>query len=128
MSDNRVIELRKILDDKVKNLGVEPKAKYKTNLKVGDVNVLTLNLDNCVKLLAEILSKQDYIQKAVVMVGDIKIDDYQEVINDLVLRCKILKYKKDKLELDALQKQLDNLRSEELRKNDSLDELEKLLK
>lgn len=128
MSDTRVLKLREIVKQKEEALGVEPKAKYKTNLKFKGLNILTMQLEGVVKCLAEVLYEQEEFEQASKLIGCDFSLDYRDLIDDLVLRGKILHYKERKKELDVLKKQLDSLRSEDLRRNDELDDLEKLLK
>lgn len=126
-TDARVLQLRKAIEQKVMELGEQPKVSYKTNLKVGNVNVLTLTLPQVVELLSEVLSKEAFLQHASSMIGVDLPKESSDMVDDLVMRGKVLLYKQRKDELDNLRKQLDDLRSESLKREDQLDVLESIL-
>ena len=129
MLDDKVKELKIVVDKKTKELGIEPKADYCTNLKYGDVNLLTCSLDKLVELLADVLYKEEKLSEASALM---EVDNYKNTVTpyklDIILRGKILNYKARKVQLQSLQKKLDDLRSEDLRKQDELGSLEDLLK
>lgn len=126
-TDSRVLHLRKVIDQKVVELGEQPKATYKTNLKVDKINVLTLTLPQVVELLSEVLSKGAFLQHASSMIGMDLPEDSSDMADDLIMRGKVLLYKQRKDELDKLRKDLDDLRSESLKREDQLDTLESVL-
>lgn len=126
-TDSRVLQLRKVIDQKVTELGDQPKASYKTNLKVGNVNALTLTLPQVVELLSEVLSKGAFLQHASSMIGVDLPKGSSDTVDDLVVRGKVLLYKQRKDDLDKLRKDLDDLRSESLKREDQLDVLESVL-
>lgn len=127
-SDQRVLNLRKVIDQKETKLGEAPKPNYKTNLKVDNINVLTLNLDQVVVLLSKFLMEDEMLTQAAKLIGTDAPVDTKNMVDDLVTRGKVLLYKKGKDELTVLRKQLDDLRSETLKREDHLDKLESLLK
>ena len=126
-TDSRVLQLRKVIDQKVTELGEQPKVSYKTNLKIGNVNVLTLTLPQVVELLSEVLSKGAFLQHASSMIGVDLPKESSDMVDDLVVRGKVLLYKQRKDELDKLRRDLDDLRSESLKREDQLDVLESVL-
>lgn len=126
-TDSRVLHLRKVIDQKMTELGEQPKTAYKTNLKVGNANVLTLTLPQVVELLSEVLSKGAFLQHASSMIGVDLPKESSDMVDDLVVRGKVLLYKQRKDELDNLRKDLDDLRSESLKREDQLDVLESVL-
>lgn len=127
-SDQRVLNLRKVIDQKETELGEAPKPNYKTNLKVDNINVLTLNLEQVVVLLSKFLMEDKMLTQAATLIGTDAPADTKNMVDDLVTRGKVLLYKKGKDELTVLRKQLDDLRSETLKREDHLDKLESLLK
>lgn len=127
-SDKRVLELRKIISQKEKALGLEPKATYKTNLLYDKRNILTLDLVGVRDCIAEVLYKVEKLKQANELLGvDLPIS-LEDTLADLVLRGKILSYKSKVSEINTLKKKLDGLRSEDLRISDELDDLESILK
>ena len=87
-----------------------------------------MSLEDIITHLAYTLCVQEKKQAASNLIGCEVDHDLQGRVDDLVMRGKILKYKADKMEITKLHKKLDALRSEQLKKNDMLDELEELLK
>lgn len=126
--DSRVLQLRHLVQEKTEALGPKPEAKYKTNLKFEGKNILTMTLETLVLTLSEAMGKSEKFNLAAQMV-DVDLDNpYQDIIDDIVLRAKILKYNAKQAELQSLVETLDELRSEDLKRSDSLDSIEKLLK
>ncbi len=126
--DSRVLQLRNLVKEKTEELGPRPEAKYKTNLKFDGKNILTMTLETLVLTLSEAMGKSEKFNLAAQMV-DVDLDNpYQDIIDDIVLRAQILKYNTKQSELQSLVQTLDDLRSEDLKRSDSLDNIEKLLK
>lgn len=126
--DERVLQLRNLVKEKTEELGPKPEAKYQTNLKFEGKNILTMPLETLVLTLSEAMGKSEKFNLAAQMV-DVDLDNpYQDIIDDIVLRAKILKYNAKQAELQDLVQTLDELRSEDLKRSDSLDSIEKLLK
>ncbi|UOK16871.1 hypothetical protein [Vibrio phage phiKT1024] len=126
--DSRVLQLRNLVKEKTEELGPKPEAKYKTNLKFDGKNILTMTLETLVLTLSEAMGKSEKFNLAAQMV-DVDLDNpYQDIIDDIVLRAQILKYNTKQSELQSLVQTLDDLRSEDLKRSDSLDSIEKLLK
>lgn len=130
MSDYKVLELKKIIDAKEAELGVKPKPNYKSNLKVHSKNILVMDIYEIINNISKILEFQDRAKRACHLVGhDFEdVNTYEDQLQDLILRGKILTYDKKKKGLDSFKAKLDELRSEELKKSDALSELEELLK
>lgn len=126
--DSRVLQLRNLVKEKTEALGPKPEAKYKTNLRFEGKNILTMTLETLVLTLSEAMGKSEKFNLAAQMV-DVDLDNpYQDIIDDIVLRAQILKYNTKQAELQSLIQTLDELRSEDLKRSDSLDSIEKLLK
>ncbi|WXB47781.1 hypothetical protein WCWAEYFT_CDS0079 [Vibrio phage VB_VaC_TDDLMA] len=126
--DSRVLQLRNLVKEKTEALGPKPEAKYKTNLRFEGKNILTMTLETLVLTLSEAMGKSEKFNLAAQMV-DVDLDNpYQDIIDDIVLRAQILKYNTKQSELQSLIQTLDELRSEDLKRSDSLDSIEKLLK
>jgi hypothetical protein len=128
--DDKIRELKEVVAKKESALGEKPKSVYKTNLKWSNTNILTLQLEGLVDLLSEVLYREEKNKEASKLLGldDSHTSNLGDYKQDIILRGKILKYDQDKKELDAVKKKLDSLRSEELKRSDELEDLDKLLK
>ena len=126
-SDNRVLALREVIAKKTKELDNAPSAKYKSNLQYGSKNILVLSYQDIRAAIAELLVKQNMNTQVNDLLGHDEAFTQQDILDDLVLRGKILAYNKKADELATFQKKLDALRSEDLRIADELDDLESLL-
>lgn len=127
-SDQRVLALREIIAAKTKELGNPPPAKYKTNLSISGKNVLALTLNEIRSNMANLLVLQQAQTDVNRLLGDNTEFDQQDLLDDLIVRGKILLYKAKESDLKKLQDKLDALRSEDLRIADELDNLEELFK
>lgn len=126
-SDSRVLALREVIAQKTKELGKAPVAKYKGNLQYSGKNVLVMSYQDIRTAIAELLVKQNMNTQVNNLLGSDEAFTQQDILDDLVLRGKILTYNKKADELETFQKKLDALRSEDLRVADELDDLESLL-
>lgn len=126
-SDSRVLALREVIAQKTKELGKAPVAKYKGNLQYSGKNVLVMSYQDIRAAIAELLVKQNMNTQVNNLLGSDEAFTQQDILDDLVLRGKILTYNKKADELETFQKKLDALRSEDLRVADELDDLESLL-
>lgn len=126
-SDSRVLALREVIAQKTKELGKAPVAKYKGNLQYSGKNVLVMSYQDIRAAIAELLVKQNMNTQVNNLLGSDEAFTQQDILDDLVLRGKILAYNKKADELETFQKKLDALRSEDLRVADELDDLENLL-
>ena len=126
-SDSRVLALREVIAQKTKELGKAPVAKYKGNLQYSGKNVLVMSYQDIRAAIAELLVKQNMNTQVNNLLGSDETFTQQDILDDLVLRGKILTYNKKADELETFQKKLDALRSEDLRVADELDDLESLL-
>lgn len=129
MSDNdkRILELRKKVELKEKELGAEIKPKYLTNLKYNDKNILIMKLPEIVKSMAEV---SVLIEKTEQICKELNIpynEELSDIYSDLKSKGLSLVYKDKKSELNKLKSKLDSLRSERLRTTDELDNLEGIL-
>lgn len=127
-SDQRVLALREVIAAKTKELGNPPAAKYKTNLSIGGKNVLALTLNEIRSNMANLLVLKAANTDVNLLLGHVETFDQQDLLDDLVVRGKILLHKTKEAELKKLQDKLDALRSEDLRISDELDNLEELFK
>lgn len=127
-SDQRVLALREVIAQRKKALGNPLVAKYKTNLVHNGKNILTMNLTEIRAHIGSLLSLKQVNDTVNALLGDNKEFDSQDVLDDLVLRGKILLYKQKESEIEQLENKLSALRSEDLRISDELDNLEQLLK
>jgi hypothetical protein len=126
-SDQRVLALRQVIAQKTKDLGKAPVAKYKSNLTYNTKNVLVMSLADIRVAIADLLVKQQMNSAVNTLLGDTAEFSNSDLLDDLVLRGKLLIHKSKEAELSTLQTKLDNLRSEHLRVADELDSLEDLL-
>ena len=126
-SDSRVLALREVIAQKTKEIGKAPVAKYKGNLQYSGKNVLVMSYQDIRAAIAELLVKQNMNTQVNNLLGSDEAFTQQDILDDLVLRGKILAYNKKADELETFQKKLDALRSEDLRVADELDDLESLL-
>ncbi len=126
-SDSRVLALREVIAQKTKEIGKAPVAKYKGNLQYSGKNVLVMSYQDIRAAITELLVKQNMNTQVNNLLGSDEAFTQQDILDDLVLRGKILAYNKKAEELETFQKKLDALRSEDLRVADELDDLESLL-
>lgn len=127
MSDKRVLDLRKKVEEKEKALGTKPKADYKSNMLYNKKQILVMSLTEIRDSIADILYKKDKQQEANKLL-DVELPiSGEQYLQDLILRGKILSWENSHKEVEVLKRKLDSLRSEDLRISDELDDLESLL-
>lgn len=127
MSDKRVLDLRKKVEEKEKTLGTKPKADYKSNMLYNKKQILVMSLTEIRDSIADILYKKDKQQEANKLLNAELPINGEQYLQDLVLRGKILLWEDGIKEVNMLKAKLDSLRSEDLRVSDELDSLEDLL-
>lgn len=136
-NDNKIKELLAQIDKKKSALGDKPKAHLKSNgvLKLSgkQVNIHTINTINaCVLFAAEfVFEKQAHIEACkfleVSEQSSERITQINEYLDDLKLRVKIINWEADKIKLDAMVSKLKDLRSEDAKTADALDDISKAL-
>lgn len=127
MSDKRVLDLRKKVEEKEKALGIKPKADYKSNMLYSKKQILVMSLTEIRDSIADILYKKDKQQEANKLLNVELPISGEQYLQDLILRGKILSWENSHKEVEVLRYKLDSLRSEDLRISDELDDLESLL-
>lgn len=135
--DKKIKTLLKTVEEKRKALGIKPRAKYFTNGQYDDgtsrANINVCGINEVVRMYAEILSRDEFIQKALVALDietsvDFNGGSIEDWKHDLSLRAKILNWIEEDKKIKTLEKQLKDLRSEEARTSDALDDIVSQLK
>ena len=130
--DEKVQALLKQVNDKKKSLGTKPRGNWNNGVIDGQ-NINTATIDKCVELAAKLISEKASVTDACVFLGlDPDINKRTSVIDgaleDLKLRVAILNYDLEKRKLAVLEKQLKDLRSEDLKTADALSDIMDALK
>jgi len=128
-NDEKIKELLQSIEQKKAQMGTKPRAVWTTNGVIEEKNINTINsVDVCVSLAAQLISKQDSQQKACEFLG-VATKDYgrgtelaeiYDSLSDLKLRVQMIQWDAEKKKLTALETQLKNLRSEDLKTEDAL--------
>lgn len=128
-NDSKIKALLQSIEIKKEQLGVKPKAIWETNGVINGRNINTLNrIDYCVLLASELISKKESYEGACTFLGvecrDLMkgIDD---ALHDVKLRVQMIKWEEEKNKLSNMEKQLKDLRSEDLKTADTLSSIEK---
>ena len=131
--DEKVKALLKTVETKRKELGNKPKASWKTNGLVEGTNINTLNtIDKCIVLAAKLVMEQSATKQVcelfdIDITGSDRASYLSDALDDLKLRVKIVNWEADKKKLQKLEDQLKDLRSEDAKTEDALDNISKLL-
>jgi hypothetical protein len=130
-NDAKIKALLQSIETKKEQLGTKPKGVWETNCVINGRNLHTLNtIEVCVTLASELLGQKGLYGQACtflgVQAGDLMkgIDD---ALADIKLRVRMIKWDEEKKKLSAMEKQLKDLRSEDLKTEDALASFEKEL-
>jgi len=138
-NDNKIKAFLQKVDEKRKELGAKPKAKWTTNALFtwrdgGKTNLNTVKDEQVlVQALGELVQAREARKTAATMLGvaepEFSHDGYtlEEWRDDFILRIQLLTYDKKKKELTALEKKLNTLMSEDARTERELDDIASLL-
>jgi hypothetical protein len=138
-NDAKIKDLLAVIEKKHTQLGPKPRMSLKTNglLKQDDksININTINtLDECIRAIASINQVHESYVKAAKLLGieDVempKINGFsiEEWIDDFKLKVAIIKWTVEDKNIKALELKLKDLRSEDLKTADALNEISSLL-
>ena len=139
-NDDKIKELLSVIETKRTALGTKPRMTLKTNglLKMKDktVNINTVNsLTECIRIVADIIDVRDSFSKAAELL-DIETFELPKVngfsaedwIEDFKLKVKIILWAVEDKKIKALESKLKDLRSNDLKTADALDDIEGALK
>lgn len=132
-NDEKIKALLTAVDKKREELGTKPKAVWNTNGVIDGNNINTLNsTEKCIALASKLLIERSATSEAckllgVDVAGSQRASYLEDALNDLKLRVKIINWDADKKKLQALEKQLKDLRSEDAKTEDALADISKLL-
>ncbi len=139
-NDDKIKQLLGVIETKRVTLGTKPRMSLKTNgllkLEGKSVNINTVNsLVDCIRTVADIINVRDSYTKAaeVLEVDIIEIPKYngfsfEEWIEDFKLKVKIIQWMIEDKKIKALESNLKNLRSEDLKTADALEDITSALK
>jgi hypothetical protein len=136
-NDEKIKELLEIINLKRKNLGKKPKIFLRTNalLEMEGENILNINtiqrLSECINIVSKILHKQElYTRAAKILDIEIKENEHKisgfpvnDWIADLKSKADLIKWNIENKNIKAIEAKLKNLRSEELKTSDELDDI-----
>ena len=132
-NDSKIKNLLSAIEGKKKSMGTKPKPIWKTNGVLENTNINTINTtEKCVVLAARLLKEQQMTRQACEFLG-VKVEDsaraeyLNDALEDLKLRVQIVQWDAEKKKLQALENQLKDLRSEDLKTADALADIEGLL-
>lgn len=134
-NDAQITQLLTTIETKKNQIGTKPKALLKSNgiLKFDDgthVNINTINdTERCLDIVSTLLSKQNFRKNAATLL-DIpyvanNVEDYLE---DFKLRTKQIVWDNENKKLALLEQKLKDLRSEDAKTSDTLNDILKALK
>jgi len=128
-NDAKIKALLQTIETKKGQMGTKPRAVWRTNGVIEEKNINTISsIDVCVALAAKLLLMKDSIAKACEFLG-VPVKDSgtetEDALSDLKLRVEMLQWDMEKKKLTALERQLKDLRSEDLKTEDALDSIVK---
>jgi hypothetical protein len=128
-NDAKIKALLQSIEQKKEQMGSKPKPVWQTNGVIEERNINTINsIDVCVEIASKIIGKKQAYISACSFLG-VAAEDYggdiDDALLDLKLRVKIIQWDTEKKKLSALEKQLKDLRSEDLRTEDALADITK---
>ncbi len=132
-NDSKIKTLLQAIETKKEALGSKPKPAWETNCVINGRNLHTLTtIDSCVALASEVLMQKGLYDQACEFLevdgtGSELIKGVNDALHDVKLRVEIIKWDNEKKKLSAMEKQLKDLRSEDLKTEDALGALEKEL-
>jgi hypothetical protein len=134
-NDEQIKKLLGSIKEKRNKLGTKPKLSLKTNglLKTDDgygININTVNtVEACIVAVATIVVDRDAKSEAAKLLDvDYEAPKYngfplEDWIEDFKVRASVLKWKAEDMKIKTLEKKLKDLRSEDLRTADALDDI-----
>lgn len=131
-NDAKIKELLGQIEAKKVQVGTKPRAVWKTNGLIGEskTNINTINsLATCLELATEIFQKQIAREQAATFLelGEEREISSTDELDDLKLRVSIIKYDIEKKKLTTLEAKLKDLRSNDAKTEDAIEELASLL-
>lgn len=128
-NDEKIKALLQSIEQKKEQIGSKPKAIWKTNGVIEERNINTItSIDVCVAIAAQLMGKKDSQEKACEFLGvEVKDcgSDLDDALADLKLRVQMIQWDAEKKKLGVLEKQLKDLRSEDLKTEDALEAITK---
>jgi hypothetical protein len=126
-NDEKIKTLLASIEHKKTQMGTKPKPIWLTNGVIEERNINTItSIDVCIFLTAQLISKQESTQKACEFLG-VAVQDHgteiEDALQDLKLRVQIIQWDREKKKLTALETQLKNLRSEDAKTEDALEDI-----
>lgn len=128
-NDEKIKELLKAVEDKKAKMGRKPRASWETNGVIEGVNINTItSIDKCVELASGLMMKSEFYHQACsildVSATESNVVRYvNDALADIKLRTQMLKWDKENKKLMALEKKLKDLRSEDAKTKDELDDI-----
>jgi hypothetical protein len=128
-NDKKINDLLVVINEKKKTIGVKPRAAWKTNgiLKYDNgthVNINTVTtMAACIDAVAFLLRGQAFYKEAAKLLAVPHSDEMELYLEDFKLRASIIKWDEEKKKLDALERKLKDLRSEDAKTADALSDI-----
>lgn len=141
-NDIKIKALLEKIDLQKEKLGEKPKGLWKTNgilkvlganYSVNSVNINTINSINmCIELVTKVLLERSHCIEAhkfleVPEGASTRGLELNDMLDDIKLRSKMIKWDSEKKKLERLESQLKDLRSEDAKTEDSLADIAKSL-
>lgn len=129
-NDAKIKTLLQSIEQKKLQMGEKPRAVWQTNGVIEEKNINTINsVDVCIELAAMLIGRRDSIAAACGYLGVSRSGwkDIEDALDDLKLRVKMIQWDIEKKKLTAMETKLKQLRSEDLRTADELDDITKAL-
>jgi hypothetical protein len=129
INDSKIKTLLKAIEDKKDSLGTKPKGSLETNCVINGRNLHTvITIDGCVSLASELMLQKGLYDQACTFLDVDGTSDLvkgiDDALKDVKLRVQMIKWDNEKKKLSAMEKQLKDLRSEDLKTEDALATLE----
>lgn len=134
-NDVKIKQLLGVIETKRKALGTKPRMALKTNgllkMEGKSININTINsLNDCIRIVADAIGTRDSYIKAADLLGidTAEIPKYngssiEEWIEDFKLKVKIIQWVIEDKNIKNLESKLKNLRSEDLKTADALEDI-----
>lgn len=135
-NDTQIKALLKAIETKKAEMGEKPRPRWETNCVVpvnGGVNLNTINsVDRCIELVSQLLMQKGFYDDACKFLNvpnsdSTAINLINSYLADIKVRTVIIKWDAENKKLQAMERRLKDLRSEELKTEDELSELKDLL-
>lgn len=131
-NDEKIKNLLSEIENKHKSLGQKPASgSWKTNGVINGTNINTINsIDKCVAILTDILAKSNSIKEACKLLGiddSVYIAEYNDACSDITKRASVIKWDLESKKLKILEEKLKDLRSQDLKTEDALSDIAKMI-